>query len=185
MNILQLTEVLGNLGEFVGSVAVLATLIYLAMQVNHGKALLEKQSESLEQSNKIANSMAEAELLYRNVDWYKSIVDNPHVADLAVKLRRNETLSDAESEQARALTSQLLQLWVSSESYHKNGLINDSIHEQMLNAPELAMLSFPGLIPFISDSSSRAQQSGDSNTPKLHKRIRMALASRGYTTSEK
>ena len=41
MDIIQATEVMGNVGEFVGSFAVLATLIYLSVQVNHSKGLLE------------------------------------------------------------------------------------------------------------------------------------------------
>ena len=41
MALAELFEILGNVGEFVGSVAVLVTLIYLAVQVRHGKQLLE------------------------------------------------------------------------------------------------------------------------------------------------
>jgi hypothetical protein len=32
---LEITQILGNLGEFVGALAVVATLIYLAIQVRH------------------------------------------------------------------------------------------------------------------------------------------------------
>ena len=34
-------HLLGSLGEFVGAIAVVLTLIYLAIQVRHGSALLE------------------------------------------------------------------------------------------------------------------------------------------------
>lgn len=44
MTFIELSEVLGNIGEFVGSVAVLVTLIYLAVQVRHSKQLLETNS---------------------------------------------------------------------------------------------------------------------------------------------
>lgn len=35
-------QMLGNYGEFLGSIAVLGTLIYLAVQIRHSKELLEK-----------------------------------------------------------------------------------------------------------------------------------------------
>jgi hypothetical protein len=43
-------QLLGNYGEFVGSIAVLGTLIYLAVQIRHSKELLERnQTISLSQ----------------------------------------------------------------------------------------------------------------------------------------
>jgi hypothetical protein len=38
-------ELLGNYGEFIGSIAVLLTLIYVAIQVRHGKNLLEENRQ--------------------------------------------------------------------------------------------------------------------------------------------
>jgi hypothetical protein len=40
MTVTEMTQVLGNVGEFVGSVAVLATLIYLAVQVRQARRQL-------------------------------------------------------------------------------------------------------------------------------------------------
>ena len=45
MDFVELSTVLGNLGEFIGSVAVLATLIYLAVQVRQSKELLERNEK--------------------------------------------------------------------------------------------------------------------------------------------
>ena len=42
MGFFELAEVLGNVGEFLGSVAVLVTLVYLAVQVRHSRTLLEE-----------------------------------------------------------------------------------------------------------------------------------------------
>ena len=42
MEFVELTEVLGNVGEFLGSIAVLVTLVYLAVQVRHSRTLLEE-----------------------------------------------------------------------------------------------------------------------------------------------
>ena len=43
MSFLELSAVLGNVGEFLGSIAVLVTLIYLAVQVRHSRELLERE----------------------------------------------------------------------------------------------------------------------------------------------
>jgi hypothetical protein len=42
MTLLELSEILGNLGEFMGSFLILTTLIYLAIQVKHSKELLDE-----------------------------------------------------------------------------------------------------------------------------------------------
>jgi hypothetical protein len=54
MSLLEVTAVLGNLGEFIGAVAVVVTLFYLAVQVRHGKEATEANTRSLEESRKIA-----------------------------------------------------------------------------------------------------------------------------------
>ena len=58
-------QLLGNYGEFVGSIAVLGTLIYLAVQIRHSKELLERnQAISLSQVQQArANSGREHYLL--------------------------------------------------------------------------------------------------------------------------
>jgi hypothetical protein len=45
MDLMSTAQVLGNFGEFLGSIAVLATLIYLAVQVRQSKDLLEKNEK--------------------------------------------------------------------------------------------------------------------------------------------
>jgi hypothetical protein len=42
MGLIQITEILGNVGEFVGSFAVLATLVYLALQIKQSRQIIEE-----------------------------------------------------------------------------------------------------------------------------------------------
>jgi len=42
MDLMSTAQLLGNFGEFISSIAVLGTLIYLAIQIRHSKELLEK-----------------------------------------------------------------------------------------------------------------------------------------------
>ena len=150
MDIVQLTEVMGNVGEFVGSFAVLATLIYLSLQVSHSKGVLEKQSEALTQSIEIAKATAETDMLSRNINWFSSIVENQHVAVIVGKLKDNECLDETETQQAQAMFSQLTQLWLTSLLYHEKGLISDEImHGQAIAAPKGVAKNLPGFLPFF------------------------------------
>ena len=46
-------QLLGNYGEFVGAIAVVATLFYLAMQVRHSKESVDANTQSLDESRKV------------------------------------------------------------------------------------------------------------------------------------
>jgi len=50
MDLITTAQLLGNIGEFISSIAVLGTLVYLAVQIRHSKILLERnQAISLSQ----------------------------------------------------------------------------------------------------------------------------------------
>ena len=64
MSLLEWTSVLGNLGEFVGAVAVVITLLYLAAQVRLGKEATEantRQLDELRKLNLVENYMRRSE----------------------------------------------------------------------------------------------------------------------------
>ncbi len=44
-------QLLGNYGEFVGAIAVVITLVYLAVQVKHSRAATEANTKQLESSS--------------------------------------------------------------------------------------------------------------------------------------
>ncbi|MBV1876623.1 MAG: hypothetical protein KUG79_03160 [Pseudomonadales bacterium] len=78
MTFLELTGVLGNLGEFVGSIVVLATLIYLAVQVQQSKELLEE-------NRRIGLSQAYAARTEARVVNQRFAAGNPFIAPIAAK----------------------------------------------------------------------------------------------------
>jgi len=47
-------RVLGNIGEFIGAIAVVVTLFYVSLQVKHSKEATEANSQSLDEGRKIA-----------------------------------------------------------------------------------------------------------------------------------
>jgi hypothetical protein len=78
--------ILGDLGDFIGSIAVLITLIYLALQVKHGQAMLEENRKiSLAQTYQTRAQMAAGMYAFdplaltpklQTLDLYKVTVDD-------------------------------------------------------------------------------------------------------------
>ena len=63
---------LGNYGEFVGAVAVVATLVYLAIQVKHSKGALEGNTRALDESRKLAR----ANFMYQASRRWDDVIHN-------------------------------------------------------------------------------------------------------------
>jgi len=47
-------QLLGNYGEFIGAIAAVATLLYLAVQIRQGKEATEANTRSVEESRRVA-----------------------------------------------------------------------------------------------------------------------------------
>ena len=56
---MEIIQMLGSLGEFVGAIAVVATLIYLAIQVGHSKEAMDANTRSLDETRKLATVEAQ------------------------------------------------------------------------------------------------------------------------------
>ena len=50
---LEITEVLGNLGDFLGAIAVFATIVYLSIQVRHAKQSVDANTAVLANQQKV------------------------------------------------------------------------------------------------------------------------------------
>ena len=82
MSLLDMSQLLGNLGEFVGALAVVATLFYLAVQVRLGREATEANSRSLEETRKLALAQAyqaRADMVTSQLNWLR---DSPHIEQL-------------------------------------------------------------------------------------------------------
>ena len=95
---MDLTQ-LANLGEFIGGVAVLVTLIYLALQV--------RQSTSAQRT---AAELAVADLTYKTVSAYSTIYEmlaDEGLAEIWAKAQRDEEISATEGVRLRAMVGEL------------------------------------------------------------------------------
>ena len=95
---MDLTQ-LANLGEFIGGVAVLVTLIYLAVQMR--------------QSNQIATADAVRDTV-RTFATYRQMLAEDGLSEIWAKAQRDETLSPKEKVQIVAVVTELT--WASFAS---------------------------------------------------------------------
>ena len=86
MDLMSTAQLLGNFGEFVGSIAILVTLVYLSIQVRKSQMAAEADSITAAQSNAFVN---------RN-----QLIAN---SDLLIRANAGEVLSDADELAFQAL----------------------------------------------------------------------------------
>ena len=82
MDLIKTTEVLGNVGDFLGSIAVIVTLIYLSIQIrqiNRNSSLLALQATRAERIHHAASNR-----------------DSPVLIPIELKLARKEPLTEEE-----------------------------------------------------------------------------------------
>jgi len=56
MTLMETAQLLGNFGEFVGAIAVVGTLVYLAVQVGQSRKSLDANTRSLEETRKLTRA---------------------------------------------------------------------------------------------------------------------------------
>ena len=93
MNIMEL----GALGEFVGAIAVVVTLIYLAIQVRHSASLLEHNNTAMEENTKLAQVAAMDRYSDSVSRWRGRLIEHEDVAALWHKAINDDEVEGIES----------------------------------------------------------------------------------------
>ena len=102
-------EVLGSVGELVGALAVVVSLIYLAMQVRQNTSALEVSTHQ----DLIANQLSAQSI----------IGANPQVADLMTRADQNyDGLTEAEHKQFSHICFSLINVFQSARFNYEAGL---------------------------------------------------------------
>lgn len=149
---------LGALGEFVGSIAVLITLVYLALQVKHTKALLER-------SEKISMSQVFQARIDSRRELEKLVIDDT-IAPIIVRSRdltKATELSDLERLRMRQLHSLWMDWWDNNLYQESLGLVDaDDIELDVeLFEPLLRAWQSSGLT--VNQESSSGTKRGERN----------------------
>ncbi len=88
---------LGALGEFVGAIAVVVTLIYLAIQVRHSASLLEHNNTAMEENTKLAQVAAMDRYSDSVSRWRGRLIEREDVAALWHKAINDNVVQGIES----------------------------------------------------------------------------------------
>ncbi len=87
-------HLLGSLGEFVGAIAVVLTLVYLAIQVRHGSALLAANNAAMDESARLARAAAMDRYSDAVSRWRGRLIENEDVALLWQKAQRGDEMDE-------------------------------------------------------------------------------------------
>jgi hypothetical protein len=127
MEPMEVVQVLGNLGEFLGAIAVFATLLYLAVQVREGEKTAKFGAVEANRSQRIG--------------IFVSVRDSPYIAPILVKARSGEALNAEEQERLTAHNSAMWGLLYSEWVERELGLLgefatfDDMSMAQVLSSP--------------------------------------------------
>ena len=142
------------------NIGVVVSIIFLAIELN--------------QANLIAIGDAERELGYRNIEITNTIINNPHLASVVLKLReRNPDFTEEENLLAYVWTVQLINLWNASDLAYKNNQITEDVYEGMMANIRGNLITNPGLAPYLYNGAQGETQ------PRLVRRIQQEVIALG------
>jgi len=88
MDLVRIAQLLGNIGEFIGALGVVATLFYLAVQVRHSKAAMDANTRALEEDRKVRLAEAYQSRLTNMSANARLLAESESLADIHVRVRR-------------------------------------------------------------------------------------------------
>ena len=132
-------QILGNYGEFVGAIAVVITLVYLAVQVKHSKEATEASTRSAEVAQKLSlatNHLARVDLITRAL---RDLTASDDLVNLRNKVVNNEQDTLTETEQSRIRVWYISQIYILDSQHYQYelGLIDE---ESWLEAVDVIRL---------------------------------------------
>ena len=74
-------EATGAIGEVVGAVGVIITLVYVAIQVRHGKRSTDANTRALEEARLLAISQAYESRTNSILEYFRDTRDSPFISD--------------------------------------------------------------------------------------------------------
>ena len=126
-------DAIGAIGEVLGAVAVIATLLYLGTQIS--------------QTNRIAKSSVARELQQKYSDIYTLIATDSEIRGLVTRLRNTEYVVDSEEEEERLESFCLLiaGVWLSTGVAHAQGQIEENMYQIYCKDVEVKLSKWPGM----------------------------------------
>ena len=141
MTLMETAQVLGNFGEFVGAIAVVATLLYLAVQVRHSKEALDANTRTAKASLSYQAAKNRAEFMNGR------LLENPELMNLVLGVSENDPtpLNPDEERRLSIANRMIMELLYADFDLYRNGLLEEDYWllrleytKRRLNRPDLA-----------------------------------------------
>lgn len=99
MDIQGVAELLGNFGEFIGAIAVVVTLIYLAAQVRQSRESMDANTTALEENRRLTRNQILQELSRRTEECRYRATENTEATSIFVRGNTDpDSLNEVERE---------------------------------------------------------------------------------------
>ena len=130
-------DAVGAVGEVLGAIAVVATLIYFGRQ--------------LSQSNRISTATGARELQQQYTHVYTLIATNPDIRALVTRLQdpNYQVQSPEEQEQIEGFVPLLTGIWLTTAIAHEQGLIDPYMYRIYCEDVSVKLAKWPGLRPHV------------------------------------
>lgn len=126
MTVLEWAALLGNIGEFIGAIAVVVTLVYLAAQVRLGKLATEantRQLEELRRLNMVENYMRRSERVEKG---YRDTAISDALSQLSFKAATDaSSLDEFEQNRLRDYLHAHMHRLDAQHYQYQNGLLDE------------------------------------------------------------
>jgi len=134
---MDLTQ-LANLGEFIDGVAVLVTLIYLAVQVRQ-----ENQLGQAESARAIANTQRQVQVEFNRM--HEITISNPVVLQMLCEVERRQELDSLEQRRFHWFANRLMNQWRAVETAYEHGSVERTYYDAIKEDVERACSDWPQL----------------------------------------
>ena len=159
-------DAIGAVGEIVGALTVLITLIYLATQIK--------------QSNRIGITASEADFRMMAQAFNRSIVELPEGTFLDNLLEKDPDFTPAQRLKAIQLARSLWNLWAFADSSYRNNLIDELAYQATIDDIRVAFDEAPGLAVGIKYLAEQYETHKYAEISAIHKALISELDKRGY-----
>ncbi|MGI9323688.1 MAG: hypothetical protein ACR2PZ_00605 [Pseudomonadales bacterium] len=138
MDLMSTAQLLGNFGEFAGAIAVVVTLVYVALQVKQSREATIQNTKAVRSS--IYESLNQTETAFS--DFYAQ--HRLELAELQTLSERDE-LTAEQNILAGAFGNRAYRSLETVYLHHKNGMLDDDLLEARIRGFSVFIDLFPGL----------------------------------------
>lgn len=139
MSMMELSQILGNVGDFVGAIAVVVSLIYLALQVRDNSRLIRENTKAQQMAAEISSNDG-------NRDLYLAMIKDPELLGLLVKGMRGDRLTEVDGQRFAVWVRMIFESHMTYFAQTERGLSGRLVWEYWSRYFD-RFCSLPGVVP--------------------------------------